>query len=114
MWYKKEGGTVIKSLEADKIETICIIHTPRALSFLKTSKELHITSEITLNPDAVTVVASEENNDSPANYIVFQIVQSDGKELILRGTKVDRVIKWINIISTVTELHTWEYICTYE
>ena len=101
MWYKKEGGAVIKSIEADKIDSISIIHTPRGLSYLYTKNELKLSSEVVNNPEAVTVVPSEENNDSPANYIVFTVVQSDGKEHILRGTKVDRVIKWINIISLV-------------
>ena len=35
-------------------------------------------------------------------WVTIRLMQTDKKEHILRGAKVDRVIKWINLLSLVS------------
>ena len=37
----------------------------------------------------------------PEQSITIRVLQTDGKEILLRGAKVDRVIKWINLLALV-------------
>ncbi len=38
-------------------------------------------------------------------WVTIRLLQTDKKEHILRGAKVDRVIKWINLLSLVSGLY---------
>lgn len=102
MWYKKEGGAVIKALEIDKVQSLAIIQSPRALVYVPNPvRSLMLQAEAKNDPTAVPVTPMdhEESNAKQQagmeNY-VFAIIQTDGKEHILRSGKLDRVIKWIN------------------
>ena len=46
-------------------------------------------------------------------WVTIRLLQTDKKEHILRGAKVDRVIKWINLLSlvSVAVLNTWHLLC---
>jgi hypothetical protein len=119
LWYKKEGGSVIKALEIEKVASIALLQSSRSLSYLPPPQQrLVLTTEAVgaLASTAVSVseVDHEENSKSSSSaavqvvglqqveHYVFLVVQSDGKEHILRGTKLDRVMKWINTIAAVS------------
>eukprot|EP01036_Dinobryon_divergens_P030724 gene30724-40010_t len=88
MWYKREGGAVIKSIDVTNIVSIAVMQTPRPLAYLQDS-----VSVMAVDLDAV-----------PEPTITIRIMQADGKENLLRGAKVDRVIKWINLFSLAGSL----------
>jgi hypothetical protein len=111
LWYKKEGGAVIKSLEASHISNISIIASPRALSYLPLKQTLMLQSEALNEPLAIVVKnhdpeASTQPNvpvgSSTEQFVTIRILQTDGKDHFLRGAKVDRVIKWVNLLSLVS------------
>jgi hypothetical protein len=111
MWYKKEGGAVIKSLEAANIENVSVISSPRALAYLPLRQVLMLQSEALNQPLAIVVKnhdpeASTQPNAATGNatdeFVTIRVLQKDGKDHWLRGAKVDRVIKWINFLSLVS------------
>jgi hypothetical protein len=142
MWFKKEGGSVIKAVDVTKFARIAMIQSPRALSFLSDRRQVY------LSPDAITLLEGLSKHDAPdlstrsdspraditgtlgihnslihavdiveikedgvtnkgilQEFYTFLIVQTDGKEHVLRGAKVDRVLKWVNIIAAVSMYH---------
>lgn len=118
---------MIKGLEVDKIASVAVVQTTRALAYLPPPRsQLLLMSEVNANAalqksGAVPVheFEHEENSavglvGSPASgssrlqvvstaeqFTTILITQTDGKEHVLRGAKVDRVMKWVNIIATV-------------
>lgn len=125
MWFKKEGGSIIKSLEVDKIDNIAMLTMPRAMGYLPYPRhQLMLMSEATSTLSS-TVIAVQEMEHAETTLttmttttatltkalrieeqalFTFIITQTDGKEHLLRGTKVDRVMKWINTIATTANL----------
>jgi len=120
MWYKKEGGAVIKAVDADNLASIAVLQTPRPLAYLQSSRSLALQSDAALKTDAVTVVAhgladcSLQQVATLEPFVAIRLLQVDGKESILRGSKVDRVIKWVNLLALAAELsydpveHIWK------
>jgi hypothetical protein len=125
MWFKKEGGAVIKSLEIEKIQSVAILQTTRTMGYFPYPKsQLMLMSEATSfvnslktrnekKPQIIPVneIDHEENSlkstsstHQKQDHYAFLILQTDGKEHILRGAKVDRVMKWMNIIATVSKI----------
>lgn len=114
MWYKTEGGAVIKSIEADNIESISVLASPRALAYLPLKQTLMLQSEALNQPLAMVVknhdpeVSGAQPNTPAGNakdgFAVFRVLQKDGKDHELRSAKVDRIIKWINLLSLVSIL----------
>lgn len=114
IWYKKEGGSAIKALEADKIDYVCVTSCPRALVFIPppdSKSGLWLQSEAGGHPWAVPVheLSGEDEKANKAQaagteFYVFTVMQTDGKEHILRGSKIDRVIRWINILAQAANL----------
>lgn len=108
MWYKKEGGSVLKSCDIDKIQSVSMICSNRPLSYLPLPHHsLVLQSQAGLSRDAVTVlpIDHEDNNagkQGGIDYYIFRIVQTDGKDHLLRSAKIDRVMKWINMIALVS------------
>ena len=45
MWYKKEGGSVIKALDADLIASIAVLQTSRPLAVLREDGSLTLQSD---------------------------------------------------------------------
>jgi hypothetical protein len=58
MWYKKEGGSVIKALDVDHVASIAVLQTPRPLSYLSDDDTLTLQSNATLREDAGTRLRS--------------------------------------------------------
>lgn len=115
MWYKTEGGAVVKSLEADNIENISVLASPRALAYLPLKQALMLQSEALNQPLAMVVkvhdpeVSAREQPNTPAGnaadqFATIRVQQKDGKDHVLRSAKVDRIIKWINLLSLVRSL----------
>jgi hypothetical protein len=109
MWYKKEGGSVIKALETDKISSLAVICSNRSLSYKLPPKmnSLILQSEAGLSKDIIPIasVEHEDNNSgriANIDYYIFRILQVDGKDHVLKTSKVDRMMKWINILAYVS------------
>ncbi len=112
MWYKKEGGSVLKALDADKIASITVCHSPRPLAYSPYKLSLSLLSEVKYQLGVVDVVPTEKEEGGAtlsvvpgSEFITFTVVQAGdgGKEHVLRSVKVDRVIKWINTLAMVSE-----------
>lgn len=106
MWYKKEGGSVIKALEIDKVQSIAIICSNRALSYVLPPRinSLVLQSEAGTSRDVIQVAPFEhEDNNSGkqggVDFYIFRVLQTDGKDHILRSAKIDRIMKWVNTIA---------------
>jgi hypothetical protein len=102
---------VIKSLEASHIANISVIGSPRALSYLPLKQTLMLQSEALNEPLAIvvknhdpeaTVQPNVPVGSSAEQFVTIRVLQTDGKDHFLRGAKVDRVIKWINLLSLVS------------
>lgn len=118
MWYKKEGGAVIKSLDTANIENISVISSSRALAYLPLRQTLLLQSEALNQPLAIVVknhdpelAANAPQPNTPAGntteqFVTMRVLQKDGKDHWLRGAKVDRVIKWINLLALVRTAFT--------
>lgn len=113
IWYKKEGGAAIKSLEVDKIGSLSISQCSRSLLYIPPPDNragLWLQSEAGVCPYSIAVSAVEGSEDDKgakqvgSEFFVFNVVQTDGKEHTLRGMKIDRIIKWINIIAQVNKI----------
>lgn len=112
MWYKKEGGSVLKALDADKIASLTVCHSPRPLAYSPYKLSLSLSSEVKYQLGVVDVVPTEKEEGGAtlsvvpggSEFITFTVVQTDGKEHVLRSGKVDRVIKWINTLAMVSRL----------
>jgi hypothetical protein len=109
MWYKKEGGSVIKALETDKISSLAVICSNRSLSYKLPPKmnSLILQSEAGLSKDIIPIASLEhEDNNSGkianTDYYIFRILQFDGKDHVLKTAKVDRMMKWINLLAYVS------------
>ena len=104
---------MIKSLEADKIESISVISSPRPLAYLPLRQTLVLQADAVNQPYAITVMnhdpeASVQSNtpvggatDGNVTIRILPKDSKDGKEVLLRGAKVDRVVKWVNLLSLV-------------
>jgi hypothetical protein len=112
MWFKKEGGAVIKSMDIEKIDCISVLSSNRALSYLPLKQTLALQHEAANQPCMMVVKVHDPEAGPSAQpntavgsaqdeWVTFRILQKDGKEHCLRGAKVDRVIKWINTLSLV-------------
>ncbi len=119
LWFKKEGGSLIKALEVDKIASLAVLVSARNMAYVMPPKsQLMLMSEATssgLARCAIPVVELEHEENHKGGdggkaaapsvvkqeYFTFLITQTDGKEHILRGLKVDRVMKWINMLAQV-------------
>jgi hypothetical protein len=113
LWYKKEGGSLIKALEVEKIASMAVLVSARNMAYVMPPKsQLMLMSEAAasgLSRCAIPIVEldHEENRNEGKNahsvvkqeYFAFLITQTDGKEHVLRGLKVDRVMKWINMLA---------------
>jgi len=111
MWYKKEGGSVIKSLDVQKIKSLAMIQSHRTLSYMYYPKSAVILQAEATAQDQCVAIQCIEHEENPITnklsaikeeYYTFLILQNDGKEHVLRGAKVDRVMKWINTIAMVS------------
>ena len=111
MYYKKQGGTVIKSIDATNIDTISILSSSRALSYLPLRQTLMLQSEALNEPLALPILAYDPDlaqqeklpvGNSAEQFVTIRVLQRDGKDHWLRGAKVDRVIRWVNLLSLVS------------
>ena len=111
MYYKKQGGTVIKSIDGANIDTISILSSSRALSYLPLRQTLMLQSEALNEPLAMPILAYDPDlaqqekmpvGNSAEQFVTIRVLQRDGKDHWLRGAKVDRVIRWVNLLSLVS------------
>jgi hypothetical protein len=96
-------------LEADKIESLSIAECSRSLAYIPPPDSKHglwLQSEMGGHPLCIPVSVLEgdhkSNQQVGSEFYVFIITQTDGKEHILRGMKIDRILKWINMLSLVS------------
>lgn len=112
LWYKKEGGSVLKAIDVSKIRSISMVESPRPIAYKPDTRDIvlqsTISSEGTVLVECCPVagaVHSQPTISGPAvTYFSFMLTQFDGKEHILRGAKVDRVLKWMYLISLAAHL----------
>lgn len=99
-------------MDTANIQNISVISSPRALAYLPLKQTLMLQSEAVNEPMALVVknhdpevsVAAQPNTpvgSSAEQFVTIRVLQRDGKDHWLRGAKVDRVIKWINLFSLV-------------
>jgi hypothetical protein len=107
MWYKKEGSAVLKALDIERIQSVSLIYSNRPLVYLPFKHSLVLQSEAGNNNKDILLVQPLEHEDNASSkqngvdFYIFRIVQTDGKDHVLRSTKIDRVMKWINLIALV-------------
>jgi hypothetical protein len=111
-WYKQEGAKVSNSLTVDQIKCISVLSSCRALSYLPLTQTLSLQSEALNIPLSMVVKVHDPEASQQPNtpvggdkeqWVTIRILQTDNKDHVLRGAKVDRVIKWINLLSLVSE-----------
>jgi hypothetical protein len=109
MWYKSKGGAVTNSADVGSLKSICLIESSRPLSYNRTKTQLMLSSEV--QPGEECNPVERNNKESQGQHHVdvithftFAIVLSDGKEHILRGSKVDKLIKWMNGLAQASNL----------
>jgi hypothetical protein len=109
MWYKSKGGSVTNSADVGSLKSICLIESSRPLSYNRTKTQLMLSSEV--QPGEESNPVERNNKESQGQHHVdvithftFAIVLSDGKEHILRGSKVDKLIKWMNGLAQASNL----------
>jgi hypothetical protein len=61
---------------------------------------LTLTLTLTLPVTVMALGAGLDGAQEP--FMTIRLLQTDGKENLLRGSKVDRVIKWINLLARVS------------
>eukprot|EP01038_Epipyxis_sp_PR26KG_P013395 gene13395-17962_t len=118
MWLKKENGSVIKSIEIEKIVSMCVVHTTRPMAYVIPKLSLMLQSEV--DDIKTCLVVKEVPNDtlcpiskvigSSLPFFYFSLTLMDGKEHFLRATKVDRILKWMNVIAKANKMGYDEYL----
>lgn len=110
MWYKKQGGAVVKALYMDQIRAITIIDCNRKLAFNKTKDLLMLEIEVDAG-DKYSVVEFEKAEmsrkdkffekalDKFGAHLYFSLVLVDEAHVVLRTTKVDKLISWVNALT---------------
>jgi hypothetical protein len=107
MYYKKEGDTVLKAFNLNRIHsiTICEIENGRNLIYIPDTKEIRLgteTSCIPSNSNSISLPIHIRDSKTSAHY-VFEIIAGPdptGRDpesthtLILRCNKVDKLMKW--------------------
>lgn len=112
MWYKHKGGSVIKSLDVSAVVKIYVMETTRPLVYVPGERvaPLRLLSEVDGSSTPYVPVQDMYSRpscviqravDKTIQHFAFAIVADDGKEMALRASKVDKVIKWINILAQV-------------
>jgi hypothetical protein len=67
MWYKKEGGSVLKAVDARNIQSVYVVQTQRPLVYVPKKKSpLMLKVDSGGDPTSVTVQATEQT-DSASN-----------------------------------------------
>jgi hypothetical protein len=111
MWFKKSGGEVLKSAQASNIKTIRIMESNRSFCFNITKGNiLMLATEAKAEDSKVDIKPEKHTKDK---YNVFKIILNDRNEHLIRCTKVDVFIKWINILSTASKLSYSETECNF-
>ncbi|KAJ1442691.1 hypothetical protein B484DRAFT_55067 [Ochromonadaceae sp. CCMP2298] len=89
LWFKKEGGAVIKSLEGINIESVSVVSSPRALAYLPLKLSLSLQLDALTEPLSAEVLAEDGTAagtvvgaGADRDMFVFRILQKDGKLLI--------------------------------
>jgi hypothetical protein len=111
MWYKKEGEAVLKAIDIERIQSVSLICSNRPLVYLLPPKHsMVLQSEAGNNNKDTLLIQPLEHEDNASgkqngvDFYIFRIVQTDGKDHVLRSAKIDRVMKWINLISLVKKI----------
>jgi len=106
MWFKKQGGAVVKSVNCSTIKSLSVIQSNRPLSYSQDKEKLMLESECSNDASAVAVKEVGEKDKETSllaiPHYVFMIIMNDGKEHILRASKIDKMIQWMNTLALVS------------
>jgi hypothetical protein len=115
-WYSRKGAASLNSLSvsAERVRSISVVASPRPLVKDMKSHILVLASERTTQDECASVVkvvcTGVETASSKSRLLlapssdlcVFKVLLDDGTELLLRSSKIDRVINWINMLALVS------------
>lgn len=120
MWFEKKGSSVKKSVDISSIKSITILESPRKLCYDKEKCVIMLETECgSISDSVVSVVSHQESITSTVESVLgfvtaqiqyfsfiltFELAGSEGKDMTLRAGKVDKMIKWINIIGQAGEM----------
>jgi len=123
MWFEKKGSSVKKSIDVSAIKSIAVLESPRTLCYDADKCVVLLETEAAAtSSSAIVKIASQQesvatNIDNMLGFVTAQIQyfsfilsvetvgnDSEGKDMILRAGKVDKIIKWINIISQAADM----------
>ena len=120
MWFEKKGSSVKKSVDISAIKSITILESPRRLCYDKEKCIIMLETECGSTSDSIISVASQQESttstvESVLGFVTaqiqyfsfiltFEVAGSEGKDMTLRAGKVDKMIKWINIIAQAGEM----------
>jgi hypothetical protein len=74
MWYKKEGGAVLKALDIERIQSVSLIYSNRPLVYLPSKHSLVLQSEAGNNNKDILLaqpLEHEDNASSKQEWSVF-------------------------------------------
>lgn len=133
LWFKKEGGTVIKSLDdvARQVRSVVVVQTARPLACVYGDGRciVKLMSEVGAGGGGGEAIPVQPNNSlvkedvshttagvrgiSKNEFTGILLVQADGKQHLLRGAKIDRVLKWVNYIALVSAAasYVFQFVC---
>jgi hypothetical protein len=123
MWFEKKGSSVKKSIDVSAIKSIAVLESPRTLCYDADKCVVLLETEAAAtSSSAIVKIASQQesvatNIDNMLGFVTAQIQyfsfilsvetignDSEGKDMILRAGKVDKIIKWINIITQAADM----------
>lgn len=122
MWFEKKGSSVKKSIDVSAIKSIAIFESSRVLCYDTEKCMVMLETECNTTSDRILKIASQQesittNVDNVLGFVTAQIQYfsfvlsletagnaNDGKDIILRAGKVDKIIKWINIIAHAADM----------
>jgi hypothetical protein len=110
-WYSRKGSASLNSLSVERVRTISVVACPRRLVYHSPSRTLSLATEtLSVTDDIVYVVCTGVETVSSKTRLllapssdlsVFSVLLDDGSELQLRSAKIDRVVRWINVLALV-------------
>ena len=107
LWYKKKGGSVIKSLNTLTISGMQLVSSPRALAYREDNFRIYLEHDPE-GEGGIEVKQWRTEDDKESKY-VFSLhldSQSSGKgkdkDMILKAKTVDLMLQWMNHFAVVS------------
>jgi len=105
MWFLKKDDPVIKSIDLSHIGSMMLLQSSRPLSYATDERRLLLTSEAAKGDPTVHEWSDGKETSFlglTVKQFSFQFNMNNDQDIyLLRASKVDKIIRWMNIIALV-------------